>query len=372
MLTGTIYVHNYAIMMHNYSTKNLISNSVKVSVVGARGYTGLETARQLLKHPHVELTNCFATTGFSLTDYIQNPKAKQVKCLTEADLMNNLTDVVFLATPAEVSLKLAPEILKQNKKVIDLSGAFRLKKNDYPTWYAFEHTQKELLQNATYGLVPFAQPVTQSNTSANALIANPGCYASSVLMALIPLLKNNLILKDTIVIDAKSGTTGAGKKASENLLFTEVDGECLPYKIGKHQHLPEIIEAVELFTSVVINPFFTTHLLPTRRGILTSIYMKVSPNVKTSDIEKAFSQCYANEILVQFGESEKAPQLMSLKKVVGTAKTHITYHLKNDQLFVFSTIDNLMKGAATQAIENLNRLYDLPTHTGLESCEALI
>lgn len=352
-------------MMHNYSTKN----PIKTSVVGARGYTGLETARQLLKHPYVELTNCFATTDFSLTDYIQNPKAKHVNCLTETDLMNHLTDVVFLATPAEVSLKLAPQILKQNKKVIDLSGAFRLKKNDYPTWYAFEHTQKELLQNATYGLVPFAQPFTKANSE---LIANPGCYASSVLMALIPLLKNNLILKDTIVIDAKSGTTGAGKKASENLIFTEVDGECLPYKIGKHQHLPEIIEAVELFTGAVINPFFTTHLLPTRRGILSSIYMKVSPNVKISDIEKAFSQSYANETLVQFSESEKAPQLMSLKKVVGTAKTHITYHLKNDQLFVFSTIDNLMKGAATQAIENLNRLYDLPTHTGLDSCEALI
>ncbi len=368
MLTDTICVHNYADMVHNYSMKNPLKTSVKVSVVGARGYTGLETARQLLKHPYAELTHCFATTGFSLSDYIQNPKAKTVQCLTETDLMTHLTDVVFLATPAEISLKLAPQILKQNKKVIDLSGAFRLKKNDYPTWYAFEHTQKELLQNATYGLAPFAKP----NTSANALIANPGCYASSVLMALIPLLKNNLILKDTIVIDAKSGTTGAGKKASENLLFTEVDGECLPYKIGKHQHLPEIIEAVEFFTGVTINPFFTTHLLPTRRGILSSLYMKVSPNVKISDIEKAFSQSYANETLVQFGESEKVPQLMSLKKVVGTAQTHITYHLKNDQLFVFSTIDNLMKGAATQAIENFNRLYDLPTHTGLESCEALI
>ena len=353
-------------MMHKYSC----------SIVGARGYTGLELAQALLKHEAVDLRACFATSDFDLSKYIANPKAKNVKCLTIDKLEENLTDFVFLATPADVSMELAPIILAKGKKVIDLSGAFRLKKNDYMTWYAFEHTQKELLQNATYGLVPFAQPTAQPtakpNTAENALIANPGCYASSVLMALIPLLKNNLILKDTIVIDAKSGTTGAGKKASENLIFTEVDGECLPYKIGQHQHLPEIIEAVEFFTGAVINPFFTTHLLPTRRGIISSIYMKVSPNVKLADIEKAFSQSYANETLVQFGESEKAPQLMSLKKVVGTAKTHITYHLKNDQLFVFSTIDNLMKGAATQAIENLNRLYDLPTHTGLESCEALI
>ncbi len=355
-------------MLHNYSrtAAQVPAQSISVSVVGARGYTGLETAKHLLRHPFAKLTHCFATTEFSLTDYLQSKKASEVICLAEKDLMKNLTDVVFLATPAEASLKLAPEILKQGKSVIDLSGAFRLKKNDYGKWYGFTHEQNELLQAATYGLVPFAQP------SESKLIANPGCYASSVLMALIPLIKNNLVEVDTIVIDAKSGSTGAGKKASENLLFTEVDGECLPYKIGKHQHLPEIIEAVELFTGVSINPFFTTHLLPTRRGILSSLYMKVKSGVTKEQIQKAFADSYEQNSLVFYGESAKQPQLLSLKKVVGTAHTHISYELMDGKLFVFSTIDNLMKGAASQAIENFNRMNDFSQDAGLADMEAMI
>lgn len=356
-------------MMHNYSrmaTQPMTHSPITVSVVGARGYTGLETAKQLLRHPFAKLTHCFATSEFSLDQYIQNKKIADVTCLSEKELFNHLTDVVFLATPAEASLKLAPQILAQGKKVIDLSGAFRLKKSDYTKWYGFTHEQKDLLQSANYGLVPFA------NFSQSQLVANPGCYASSVLMALIPLIKKDLVQTETIVIDAKSGTTGGGKKAVENLLFTEVDGECLPYKIGKHQHLPEIIEAIEQFTGVVINPFFTTHLLPTRRGILSSIYMKVKPGVTTEQITAAYVNAYDGNPLVFFAESEKQPQLLSLKKVVGTAHTHLSYHLKGDQLFLFSTIDNLMKGAASQAIENFNRLYDFPLETGLEDMEAFI
>jgi len=355
-------------MVHNYSREaaKKPATFITVSVVGARGYTGLETVRQLLRHPFAKLSHCFATSEFSLTQYFKSKAASEVKCLAEKDLMNNLTDVVFLATPAEASLKLAPEILKQGRSVIDLSGAFRLKKSDYQKWYGFTHEQNELLQSATYGLVPFAKPTD------GRLIANPGCYASSVLMALIPLIKNDLVQVDTIVIDAKSGTTGAGKKASENLLFTEVDGECLPYKIGKHQHLPEIIEAVAQFTGVEINPFFTTHLLPTRRGILSSLYMKVKPGVTKEQIQKAFAQSYQGNPLVFFGESSVQPHLLSLKKVVGTAHTHISYELVGEKLFVFSTIDNLMKGAASQAIENFNRMHDFSQDAGLADMEAII
>ncbi len=359
--------------MHNYSraAAQMPAQFISVSVVGARGYTGLETAKQLLRHPFAKLTHCFATSEFALTDYLQSKKVADVICLAEKDLMQNLTDVVFLATPAEASLKLAPEILKQGKSVIDLSGAFRLKKSDYGKWYGFTHEQNELLQSATYGLVPFAKPTDSAGGPAK-LIANPGCYASSVLMALIPLIKNNLVEVDTIVIDAKSGTTGAGKKTSENLLFTEVDGECLPYKIGRHQHLPEIIEATALFTGVEINPFFTTHLLPTRRGILSSIYMKVKQGVTKEQIQKAYAESYQQNPLVFFGESVKQPQLLSLKKVVGTAHTHISYELVDEKLFVFSTIDNLMKGAASQAIENFNRMNDFSQDAGLADMEAMI
>ena len=334
------------------------------SIVGARGYTGLELARTLLNHPWVRLTTCFATSDFKLTDHLLEPAAENVQCLSDSQILNSLTDFVFLATPAEVSLELAPKILKAGKHVIDLSGAFRLKKNDYKKWYNFEHTEPEALAQAVYGLVPWSGPVQLNKPT---LISNPGCYATAISMALLPLLKRGLIDPTTLVIDAKSGTSGAGKKATENLLFTEVDGECLPYKVGRHQHLPEIIEALEMFSQnkYKLDPHFTTHLLPTRRGIIAGIYA----TAKTSDIkqiERAYAEEYFSYPLVKFGlANQTQQQLTSLKKVVGTARTHISFELVGTKLYVFSLIDNLVKGAAGQAVENLNRLLDAPVETGL-------
>jgi len=358
-------------MMHNYSRVNAQQNGKNsklstCSIVGARGYAGLETARLLLQHPHARLVNCFATSEFKLSDYLANPTAKNVVCLSDSEIMQNLTDVVFLATPANVSLDLAPKILAAGKKVIDLSGAFRLKKNDYKKWYGFEHTEATLLANAQYGLSPWVGP------SATNLVANPGCYATAITLALIPLLKDNLINETSIVIDAKSGTSGAGKKASETMLFTEVDGECLPYKVGKHQHYPEIIETLEAFSGKHIEAHFTTSLIPVRRGIIAGIYAQLKPGINMQDVEHVYASAYGDYELVRFGAVQKEPALMSLKKVVGTAKTHISYEVDGNRLYVFSCIDNLLKGAASQAIENFNRISDLPVATGLGHLEGLI
>ena len=336
---------------------------ITASIVGARGYSGLELAKLLFKHPGIKLTHAFATQDFSLSDDLFEAEAKQVVCLPEHQLMKHLTDVVFLATPAEVSLKLAPQILAQGKKVIDLSGAFRLKKNDYQKWYHFEHTAKDTLTSAQYGLVPFAQPANRETN----LIANPGCFATAISMALIPLLKKSLIQTEGLVIDAKSGTTGAGRKALENLLFSEVAGNCLPYRISQHQHYPEIQEAVELFTGQRIEPHFSTHLLPTQKGIIASIYA-TSTTDSMEEIEAAFASEYEGNPLVQYGTN--IAKLAKLTGVTGTAKTHISYALANRKLYVFSVIDNLMKGAASQAVENLNRLLDLPPHYALAGTEA--
>lgn len=335
------------------------------SVVGARGYTGIETARLLLQHPNAQLVNCFATSEFKLSKYLSSPAAAQVKSLLDSELMQNLTDVVFLATPAEVSLKLAPQILAAGKKVIDLSGAFRLKQNEYPAWYGFEHTEKALLKTAQYGLAPFVGPAKSEK-----LIANPGCYATAISMALIPLLKNNVIEAENIVIDAKSGATGAGKKAAESLLFTEVEGECLPYKVGKHQHLPEITEAIEAFSGHRIDAHFTTSLLAARRGIIAGIYANVRNGMTLKDVENAFGQAYESYPLVSFAKMSDDSSLVSLKRVVGTGKTHISYELNGKKLYVFSCIDNLLKGAASQAIENFNRISDLPLILGVGHLEA--
>lgn len=337
------------------------------SVVGARGYAGLETARLLLQHPNADLTHCFATSDFELSSLISNEKAQKVKCLRDSEIMNYLTDVIFLATPAEVSLELAPQLLAKGKKVIDLSGAFRLKKNDYLKWYGFEHTEQKTLNQAKYGLAPWAGPSRNEN-----LIANPGCYATAISLALIPLLKNGLISENNIVIDAKSGTTGAGKKAAENLLFSEVDGECLPYKIGRHQHYPEIVEAVEEFSGRKIEAHMTTSLLSIRRGIIAGIYAELLPIKNMQDVEAAFTSAYGDYSLVSFSAATAAPQLMSLKRVVGTGRTHISYVVEGKKLYVFSCIDNLLKGAASQAIENFNRLSDLPLYVGISQLEPLV
>jgi N-acetyl-gamma-glutamyl-phosphate reductase len=344
-----------------FNKKSLIS----CSVVGARGYSGLELARILMQHPSVKLTYCFATSRFKLSDHLSNSKAKDIVCLPEPEIMQNLTDVVFLATPAEVSLKLAPQILAAGKKVIDLSGAFRLKKNDYNKWYGFEHPEAKLLEQAHYGLVNWSKP-----SVGESLVANPGCYATAISLALIPLLKSNIIFNDSIVIDAKSGASGAGKKAAENLLFTEVTEDCIPYKVGRHQHYPEIIETVEAITGQQIEAHLTTSLLAVRRGIIAGVYAKLKPQITQQEVAACFSQAYSEQVLISYGDLSENSSLASLRKVVGTAKTHITYEVVDNKLYVFSCIDNLLKGAASQAIENFNRLCDLPTHTGLTHLEA--
>jgi N-acetyl-gamma-glutamyl-phosphate reductase len=334
-----------------------------VSIVGARGYSGLELAKLLLRHPAVDFTYAFATKDFRLSDDILDERARDVQCLTDDRLFDHLTDVVFLATPAEVSLNLAPKILAQGKKVIDLSGAFRLKTTDMQKWYGFNHSAPEWLAAAEYGLVPFCGPLKADIR----LISNPGCYASAVSLALIPLLKHDVIETEGLVIDAKSGTTGGGRKPAENFLFSEVDGECLPYRVGRHQHLPEIMENTVNFAGRAIDPHFVTDLLPTKRGIVAAIFAKT----KSKDIaavERAFNAEYAQYPLVRYGR--EVSKLARLSNVVGTPFTHLSYELTENKLYLFATLDNLLKGAASQAVENLNLWLDLPVafslHEGIE------
>ena len=340
-------MNNYALPMHNYS-----QSKIQVAVVGGSGYSGQELQRLLNKHPHVEVKGLFNSQTASQmipTDY----------------------QVVFLATPAEVSSDLAPKIIEHGVSVIDLSGAYRLNTDDiqktYQEFYAMVHPSEHLVKEAQYGLVPW----TKLQTEAPVLVANPGCYATAVLMGLLPLLSDNLIHADSVVIDAKSGTTGAGKKAVESQLFSEVDGECLPYKVGIHQHLPEIKLFSQILGDYHIDPFFTTSLIPTRRGIIAGIYAKLNHGKQLSDVLHAFHDYYGSYPLVKVS-SEISRDMVSLKKVVGTAETHISFSVIGEKLYLFSCIDNLLKGAASQAIENFNLIHHFPVTTGLEHLEAIV
>ncbi|MEK7355089.1 MAG: Asd/ArgC dimerization domain-containing protein, partial [Bdellovibrionota bacterium] len=228
------------------------------------------------------------------------------------------------------------------------------------------------------GLVPWAGKLAAKKPT---LIANPGCYATSVLMAVLPLLRASAIVAETLVIDAKSGTTGAGRKASETTSFTEVEGECLPYKVARHQHWPEIVQQAAAHSGAEIAPFFTTHLLNVRRGIISSIYARLAPSFvaasdKESDakIEALFREAYSAYPLARFGALGKpeTDSLLSLKRVVGSARTHVAWKAEGDKLHLFSLIDNLVKGAASQAVENFNRLIDEPVTTGLDGAEGVL
>ena len=373
-------MHKLALATHKYGRRKTRLKTMTCSVVGARGYAGLETARLLLAHPNAKLSACYATSAFDLSKLVSSTKARKVACRLDSELLADLStnqraDVYFLATPAEVSMDLAPKILAKGSMVIDLSGAFRLKSHDMTAVYGFEQSASAVLAQAQYGLSPWVGPA-----SGVKMIANPGCYATAIEMALLPLLKAGLIDASSIVVDAKSGTTGAGKKASENLLFTEVEGECLPYKVGRHQHYPEIVEAIEQFAAVKIDAHMSTSLLPVRRGIIAAVYAKFAggagggvgtQSAREAAVEAAFAKAYADYPLVSVGRADREAQLLQLKRVVGTARTHISYVVEGEKLYLFSCIDNLMKGAASQAIENLNRLSDLPVETGLGHLEAI-
>lgn len=331
-------MNKYAKSMHNYS-----SNKIQVAVVGGSGYSGQELMRILKKHPAVELTGIFNSA-------------------TANDLNPTDYKVVFLATPAEVSATLATKIFNAGTSVIDLSGAFRLEENDYPQWYGMVHSSAHLLEQANYGLVPWMKPKADRPV----LISNPGCYATAILMGLLPVLKMDLIEVNSLVIDAKSGTTGAGKRPIESQLFSEVDGECFPYKVGVHQHLPEIKRFAKVVSGTSMDPFLTTSLLPTRRGIIAGMYARLKSGKTAVEVEAAFKEFYSNYPLVEV----KAEA--TLKKVVGTAQTHISFKVIGDKLYLFSCLDNLLKGAASQAVENFNLIYNFELTLGLEHLEAIV
>ncbi len=279
-------------------------------------------------------------------------------------------------------MQLAPSLLAANIDVIDLSGAFRLSQAQFEQWYEQKHQAVPLLTQALYGLSPWCFNAAPNMNEPAQLIANPGCYATCALMALLPLLKAQLILKEHIIIDAKSGVSGAGRKASQALLFCEVDNDFYPYKIGRHQHMPEIAHAIGLFSSVKADPMMVTHLLPIKRGILVSIYAQLAKPLQgltaqalQTKLNKAFNDAYQNYPLVKFDylhDISQEKRLLSLQRVVGSARVHIAYKVVDDQVLIFACLDNLMKGAASQAIENLNALLGLPLVTGLLEQEGLL
>ncbi len=362
-------------------------NQRKIAIIGAQGYVGRELARLLLQHPFAHLLRVFSRNpDWKLEDDLPESTASDVlsESFEQFEGMADQFDTVFLATPPEVSMKLVPQLLEHDLQVIDLSGAFRIKQAEqYEEWYGHRHIATEVLKRAQYGLSPWcSQPLQKSNniqetTKDISFIANPGCYASCILMALLPLLKSQLITENNIVIDAKSGASGAGRQAQETLLFCELEQDFYPYKVGRHQHTPEVVSYLKAFSDCDVTPTILTHLLPIQRGISISIYANVSESFaqlshseKKCKIKAAYDDAYIDYPLVRHqyldtSSAKKEKQQLSLKSVIGSARTQITYACMNHKMIVVACIDNLMKGAASQAIENFNILNGLPVETGV-------
>lgn len=338
---------------------------IRVGVVGATGYTGAELVRILSGHPDIELTiltsRQYAGVKF---DKVYPSMAGSVNLVCEefsVDILCDRADVIFTALPHKLPMELVPELIRRGKKVIDISADFRFKDaSKYESFYQ-PHTAKDLLKNAVYGLCEiYFERIRKAN-----LIGNPGCYPTSVLLPLIPLLKNNLLDPNTLIVDSKSGVSGAGRSLSLTTHFCETNESFRAYKVGEHRHTPEIEEVLSLETGKTINLTFVPHLIPLTRGIYTTTYAHLIGTISLEDVRDCLASFYSGRPFIRICQSDSLPDTLHVR---GTNYCDIGFKVekRSNRLILISAIDNLVKGAAGQAVQNMNIML------GLDETRALI
>jgi N-acetyl-gamma-glutamyl-phosphate reductase len=346
-----------------------------IAVLGVTGYSGLELAQLLLRHPSAK----------SVTFYVRD--AQGAKCLSELfprfrgwgnapvrelerglsveSIASSTAGTVFLATPHEVSATLAPILLQAGMRVVDLSGSFRFKSEEtFTSWYKLPAPHKFLLERAVYGLPELYSSADAQKTLAEArIVANPGCYATSVILGLQPLTQAGWLAPgSSVVADCKSGASGAGKEPRKDLHFVEVDENFKAYNLFSHRHTPEILEHTGLLAEQLT---FTTHLLPIARGILSTIYVSLGERRTSEEVESLFRQCYAGRPMIRIGTAGALPEL---QHVTHTNFCDLGFALDKSgrRLIVVSCLDNLGKGAAGQAVQNWNHMLGIAEQTALQ------
>jgi N-acetyl-gamma-glutamyl-phosphate reductase len=336
---------------------------VDVTVFGGSGYTGLELLRLLARHPvaRVVAASSDALKGEAVKSRVVEWPTDLVFGAHDAVLAACTKDqIAFLATPAKTSAELAKTLLDRGARVIDLSGAHRLDDPAlYPEWYGFSHPHPDLLRSAHYGL-----PEIFPTPHATRLVANPGCYATAAVLAIAPLLARDLVDPNLpIIIDGKSGVTGAGRTLDEKMLFAEVAESLRPYRVARHQHTPEIERALGLVAKRPVKVSFTAHLIPMRRGLVASVYVPARAGVKQVDLDDALASQYQKAFFVRVPEGR--PPETGLVAYTGFAEVSATLDPRTGVIAAFSGIDNLGKGAAGQAIQNLNAMLGIHPWMGL-------
>ena len=342
-----------------------MKDSRDIAVIGVTGYTGFELATLLLRHPgigkpvfYVRETNG-ARCLSEMFPQLRGWGEASLKTLSVEAIAGSAAGTAFLATPHEVSAELAPKLLDAGLRVIDLSGAFRFASADtYSAWYKLPAPHASRLGEAVYGLPElYAEQIKTAR-----LIANPGCYATSVILALRPLQDAGLLAAGhTVVCDCKSGASGAGKEPRRDLQFVEVDGNFRAYNLFTHRHTPEILEHTGLPESRLV---FSTHLLPIPRGILSSIYVTLAKHQAPQDIETLYRKFYAGHSLMRIHPAGTLPEVQHIIKT-NFCDIGFALHADGKRLAVVSCLDNLGKGAAGQAVQNLNLTLGLEERTGL-------
>jgi N-acetyl-gamma-glutamyl-phosphate reductase len=353
----------------------MLMKNQKVAVVGASGYSGEELVRLLLSHPHAELAAVTSRqyAGQSLAQvfpkFANHPKARGLHFSEpKTDLLAEQAQVVFLALPHGVAAEFAKPLLEARCRVIDLSADFRLRDAAlYREFYGHEHPAPDLLGRAIYGL----PEVRRAEIAGATLVAAPGCYPTSVLLPLIPLLKARLISPTGIIADSLSGVSGAGRKAELDYLFVECNESVRPYGVPKHRHISEIEQELSAAAGRHVTVQFTPHLIPVNRGILTTLYLEPAEESKGSGLKEfeqkvasCFQAAYGREPFVRLLDGKNLPDT---KNVVRTNVLELAWRLdpRTERLLLFSAEDNLVKGASGQAVQSLNLMCGWPETSGL-------
>ena len=340
---------------------------IKVGIIGATGYAGNELVRLLLGHKDAEIvwlgSRSYIDQNYS--DVYRNMfKLVDAKCMDDnMEQLANEVDVIFTATPQGLCASLVNDEILSKTKIIDLSADFRLKDvNVYEQWYKLEHKAPQYIDEAVYGLCEINRDKVSKDTR---IIANPGCYTTTSILTLYPMVKEGIINPDTIIIDAKSGTSGAGRGAKVANLFCEVNESMKAYGVGTHRHTPEIEEQLGYACGRDdLKLIFTPHLVPMNRGILVTAYANLAKDVTYEDVKAAYDKYYDKEYFVRVLPKDVCPET---RWVEGSNFVDIGFKIepRTNRLIMMGALDNLVKGAAGQAVQNMNLLFGLPENEGL-------
>lgn len=341
---------------------------IKVGIIGATGYAGNELVRLLLGHKDAEIvwlgSRSYIDQNYS--DVYRNMfKLVDAKCMDDnMEQLANEVDVIFTATPQGLCASLVNDEILSKTKIIDLSADFRLKDvNVYEQWYKLEHKAPQYIDEAVYGLCEINRDKVSKDTR---IIANPGCYTTTSILTLYPMVKEGVINPDTIIIDAKSGTSGAGRGAKVANLFCEVNESMKAYGVGTHRHTPEIEEQLGYACGRDdLKLIFTPHLVPMNRGILVTAYANLAKDVTYEDVKAAYDKYYDKEYFVRVLPKDVCPET---RWVEGSNFVDIGFKIepRTNRLIMMGALDNLVKGAAGQAVQNMNLLFGLPENEGLQ------